>query len=104
MPEAWDLLSCSSGLRVNDDGRLFGELAHEPGDVRQAPVAGELPVGDAEDLGALGRDVAARGRDTLVLAVVRSGEGGAQEDAIALRDQVLECDVHVRERLEVAEA
>lgn len=39
-----------SGLRSRDSD-LFGELTHDSRDVREAPVADELAVGDAEDLG-----------------------------------------------------
>jgi hypothetical protein len=34
---------------------LFGQLAHQPGRVREAPVADEPPVRDAKDLRRLGR-------------------------------------------------
>src|SRR5919108_1689615 len=90
-------------LRVHG-GRLFGELAHQAGNVRQAPVADETPVGDAEDLRTLGRHVA-RGRgNPLVLTVVRARQGRPEKDAIVLGDQIVEGDVEVGKRLEVAEA
>src|ERR671923_102436 len=69
-------------LRVHG-GRLFGELAHQAGNVRQAPVADETPVGHAEDLCTLGRHVAPGRRNPFVLAVVRARQGRPEKDAIA---------------------
>jgi hypothetical protein len=92
-----------AGLRLGSDG-LLHQLAHQSGDICHAPIADEHAISDAENLGRLCRDMAARGRNALVLAVMSSGHCGPDKDPITRHDELVESDVEIGERLEIGEA
>src|ERR671919_709934 len=75
------------------------DLLEQPEHVELAPVLDDLAAGDADDVDTAKGDLPAGGRDTHPLGSMRSGEGLAGDDLVALDDHVVDGDLVVRKGL-----
>src|SRR6476646_7941700 len=64
------------------------ELLHQPGNVDDVPVLGDLPVADPHEVHHPHRHVPARRRDPEELPLVRAVERLVRRDQVAVRDPV----------------